>query len=71
MYDFLLQANDFEYCAEICLRIVDNMHAVGWEVVQRLGQCNEFHDIQLRCKLLAFAMLYCNPEMLDSLVTSR
>ncbi|XP_047117537.1 NBAS subunit of NRZ tethering complex-like isoform X2 [Schistocerca piceifrons] len=65
------EAEDFKCCAEICKNIVDNNHGIGWQVVQQLGQCREFSDVQQRCDFLSFAVLHCEPDMLDKLLTTR
>jgi len=67
----VMQACDYKFCAEICQQLVSKSHTIGWQVVQKLGQCQEFNNLQLRCDLLAFALLYCPVDVIESLVNTR
>lgn len=67
----VIQVCDYKFCAEICQQLVSKSHTIGWQVVQKLGQCQEFNNLQLRCDLLAFAMLYCPVDVIEALVNTR
>lgn len=62
---------DYHFCAEICQQLISKCHTIGWQVVQKLGQCQKFDNYQLRCDLLAFALLYCPMEVIELLINSR
>ncbi|XP_069692436.1 NBAS subunit of NRZ tethering complex-like isoform X2 [Periplaneta americana] len=66
-----LKAQDYQFCAEVCQQLVQKSHALGWQVVQALGQSSEFDNLQLRCDLLAFALLYCPDDVVEVLVNTR
>ncbi|PNF41038.1 hypothetical protein B7P43_G08226, partial [Cryptotermes secundus] len=66
-----LKVEDYHFCAEICQQLITKSHTIGWQVVQKLGQCQKFDNYQLRCDLLAFALLYCPMDMIELLINSR
>jgi hypothetical protein len=66
-----MQVEDYHFCAEICQQLISKSHIVGWQVVQKLGQCQKFDNHQLRCDLLAFSLLYCPTDMIEVLTNTR
>ncbi|XP_068083289.1 NBAS subunit of NRZ tethering complex [Anabrus simplex] len=66
-----LEEKDYDYCADICQRLVTQRHVTGWEVVQQLGQCQEFPNLKLRHSLLAFALVHCSTDMIEVLINTR
>lgn len=62
---------DYKFCADICQQLISKTHVIGWQVVQKLGQCQEFENLQLRSDLLAFALLYCTVDVIEVLVNTR
>ncbi|XP_071447202.1 NBAS subunit of NRZ tethering complex-like [Hetaerina americana] len=63
-----LEVKDFKCCAKICQNIMDQGYANGWEIAQQLGHCAEFHDLKLKIRLVSFALLHCDAEMIEPLV---
>jgi hypothetical protein len=66
-----MQVEDYHFCAEICQQLISKSHTIGWQVVQKLGQCQKFDNYQLRCDLLAFALLYCPIDVIELLINTR
>jgi hypothetical protein len=66
-----MQVEDYQFCAEICQQLISKSHTIGWQVVQKLGQCQKFDNHQLRCDLLAFAVLYCPMDVIEVLINTR
>lgn len=50
---------------------MDRSHSAGWQVAQQLAECSDFHDIEARHRLLAFAILHCESAAIEQLVTYR
>ncbi|KAJ9580565.1 hypothetical protein L9F63_024258, partial [Diploptera punctata] len=66
-----LEVFDYQFCAEICQELVSKSHAIGWQVVQKLGQSEDFDNFSLRCELLGFALLFCPDDIIEDLVHTR
>ncbi|XP_046403983.1 neuroblastoma-amplified sequence-like [Ischnura elegans] len=63
-----LEVKDFKCCVKVCQNIMDQSYGNGWEIAQKLGRCPEFHDLKLKIRLVSFALLHCDPHMIEPLV---
>ncbi|XP_067139001.1 NBAS subunit of NRZ tethering complex-like [Centruroides vittatus] len=65
------EAKDYQDCYNICQQLMTGGHEEGWSICQKMGSCNEFKNIEAKCKLLSFAISHCSPDLLVSLLQIR
>ncbi|XP_059489880.1 NBAS subunit of NRZ tethering complex-like [Neocloeon triangulifer] len=63
-----LNACDYTCCADICQKMMDRCHTSGWEIARKLAECADFHDIAVKRRLLAFALMNCEPVAMQELI---
>ncbi|KAF4531252.1 hypothetical protein B566_EDAN019269, partial [Ephemera danica] len=66
-----LEVKDYAFCAETCQKMMDKSHAMGWQVAQKLAECDDYKDTEARHRLLGFAILHCETAAIEQLVTYR
>ncbi|CAB3379605.1 Hypothetical predicted protein [Cloeon dipterum] len=63
-----LNANDYNCCADVCQKMMDKSHSSGWEIARKLSECEDYLDISVKRRLLAFATLNCEPSAMQELI---
>ena len=66
-----LENNDFLACYEYCARLIESSYVPIWSTCHRLAVQPEFRSNLHKKKLLAFALVHCDPEMLEDLLEKR
>ncbi|KAK6630113.1 hypothetical protein RUM44_005664 [Polyplax serrata] len=68
---FSLGSSDFQYCSEICGRLVTRNYSPAWTVVKQLANCEDYTNRTNKLLLLAFSILHCPIENIEELIESR
>lgn len=52
----ILQTEDYNTCATICMQLAQNNYLPAWEICLNLGRCDNYQDLNIRKKCLRFAI---------------
>ncbi|XP_043281636.1 neuroblastoma-amplified sequence-like [Venturia canescens] len=59
------QLGDFAVCATTCQQLIDANYHPAWRIIQKLGFCDDFQDLEFRQKTLKFSMCYGPSDVLE------
>ncbi|CAH1737258.1 unnamed protein product [Aphis gossypii] len=65
------QANDLKFASKICVQLMDKNEPSAWPLCIELGVHNDIIDIDLKIKVLSFAVLNCPVEKIVSIIELR
>ncbi|XP_026806626.1 neuroblastoma-amplified sequence-like [Rhopalosiphum maidis] len=65
------QANDLKFASKICVQLMDKNEPSVWPLCVELGVHNDIIDIDLKIKVLSFAVLNCPVEKIVSIIELR
>ncbi|KAF0758392.1 neuroblastoma-amplified sequence-like, partial [Aphis craccivora] len=65
------QANDLKFASKICIQLMDKNEPSVWPLCIELGVHNDIIDIDLKIKVLSFAVLNCPVEKIVSIIELR
>lgn len=60
-----IQLGDFGVCATTCQQLIDANYHPAWRIIQKLGFCGDFQDLEFRQKTLRFSMCYGPNDVLE------
>ena len=59
------EISDYSACASTCQQLIDANYHSAWKIMQQLGFCDNFQDLEFRQKCLTFSMCHGPNDYLE------